>query len=58
MIAAACVLHNFIITNDNIIIEDENIEYAENVEKQEVYNNIIYQDLKAVEKRRSIMERF
>lgn len=58
MIAAVCVLHNFIITKDNIIIEDENIEYEENMEEQEVHNNIIHHDLEAVDKRRSIMERF
>lgn len=56
MIAAACVLHNFIIIGDRVFPEDENYEIDANVEEQQ--NDIVMDEENhdAIEKRRRIVE--
>lgn len=57
IIAAACVLHNFVLKRDGLRIEDENFIDDDHVDEQEV-NNIVHEDFAASEKRRNIAEQF
>jgi len=54
MIAAACVLHNFILKRDGFRLENE--DFIEDEEIQQV--NVIYDDFEAFEKRINIAEQF
>jgi len=58
MIAAACVLHNFIIINDELNIQEDYYFNEENIEIEE--NNIMHEEviIEAVEKRTLIVELF
>jgi len=56
MIAAACVLHNFILKRDGFRLEDEDFIEDEDEEIQQV--NVIYEDFEAFEKRMNIAEQF
>ncbi|XP_018403340.1 PREDICTED: putative nuclease HARBI1 [Cyphomyrmex costatus] len=58
MIAAACVLHNFIIIGDRLNIADEDYIYGGEMDLQE--NNIMheYNEQEAVQKRNFIVDRF
>lgn len=56
MIAAACVLHNFIIKGDGINVQDE--DYLDNIDEIQL-NNVVQEEIvEAVEKRRQIVEGF
>jgi len=57
MIAAACVLHNFIIKGDGLNVQDE--DYLDDEVDAEIQlNNVVYEEIvEAVEKRRQIVER-
>ncbi|EZA49463.1 hypothetical protein X777_11961 [Ooceraea biroi] len=57
MIAAACVLHNFIIDNDrlNVLDEDYVNDAVVEIHQEDVMNEEVEQ---AVEKRREIVNRF
>ena len=58
MIAAACVLHNFIIIDDRLNIADEDYIYDDDMDLQE--NNVMheYNEQEAVQKRNFIVDRF
>ncbi|KYN27530.1 hypothetical protein ALC57_03079, partial [Trachymyrmex cornetzi] len=58
MIAAACVLHNFIIIGDRVFPEDENYSYEIDANVEEQQNDIVMdeENYDAIEKRRRIAE--
>lgn len=58
MIAAACVLYNFILNKDKLIWEEDFINMVENENIDKQVNNDIYENLVASEKRRNIAEQF
>lgn len=58
MIAAACVLHNFIIKGDELNVQDEDY-FADDIDVQLQPDIIVHEEIvEAVEKRRRIVERF
>lgn len=55
MIAAACVLHNFILNRDGFIMEDELIIDDEYVQQEVQQVHVAYEDVEAIEKRMNIV---
>ncbi|XP_025163390.1 putative nuclease HARBI1 [Harpegnathos saltator] len=55
MIAAACVLHNFILNRDGFIMEDELVMDNEYVQQEVQQVHIVYEDVEAIEKRMNIV---
>lgn len=58
MIAAACVLHNFIIKGDELNVQDEDY-LDDDIDVQNELNNIVHEEIvEAVRKREQIVRRF